>query len=379
MKILKLFKHKILLNNNMSVKYIDIDSTYRNRNMYPDQSNFVIPISFEQNPVTNSFYVQDPIVNAVPFIINTLPINAPSATSITLAASSSTIDNFYVDDILQIGTEFRKILSYDATTKTATVETPGFVGPPLAGAQYLMRKGLPFYTGQVGAAPTVRTINLNGLGTASPIDNFYTGKYIYFLPGGAVAGQLGFITAYNGTTKIASLATPLTVAPGVGDNFEIDELTRDNFVPLLYSGSQGFNQTICYTMDLLYITIPNILTTSGYGGTLDKYPYLYLHLYNEGAVMRSDGVLYSNNINAKGATFKIPLGLNLRQETFFTLKDAKMIQTTKFKPDLPIRFKLTLPNGEPITFTTPDNFSPLEPNPLLQISATFAIRRMDGN
>ena len=151
------------------------------------------------------------------------------------------------------------------------------------------------------------------------------------------------------------------------------------FTPLLYSGTQGFNQTICYTIDLLYITIPNINTLSGYGGSLDKYPFLYLYLYNEGSGMGSGNLLYSNNPNAKNATFKIPLGLNLRQETFFTLKDAKCIQTVKFKPDLPIRFRLTLPNGEPVVLATPDNFSPLEPNPLVQISGCFAIRRMDQN
>lgn len=372
----------MLLNNNMSVKYIDIDSTYRNRNMYPNPSDFVVPISYEQNPTTNPYYTQDPIVNAVPFELKTTSAAKASNTSVYLSTTSSTIDNFYVDDYLQIGSEFAKITAYDGTTKIATLQSPGITGAVALGDSYVIRKALPYFTGTVGAAPTTTTINLNGSGNASSVDNFYTGKYIYFptIPaGGTAAGQTAFISSYNGTTKIATLAKGLTTAPTAGDTFEIDELTRDNLVPMLYSGSQGFNQQICYTMDLLYITIPNTLTTSGYGGTLDRYPYLYLHLYNEGAVMRSDGVLYSNNINAKGATFKIPLGLNLRQETFFTLKDAKMIQTAKFKPDLPIRFKLTLPNGEPITFSTPDNFSPLEPNPLIQISATFAIRRMDGN
>ena len=363
----------------MAVRYIDISSEFRNRNMYPNPSDFVIPISFEQNPVTNPYYAQDPIINAVPFTISTLSANTVAATTIFLNASSSTIDNFYVDDIVQIGNVYRRILAYNSTTFAATIESPGFLALPAAGTTYYLRKALPFLTGTIGAAPTTNTVNLNGSGNASSTDNYYTGKYIYFLPGGTAAGQLGFITSYNGTTKIATLAKGLASIPTAGDDFEIDEFTRDNLTPLLYSGSQGFNQAICYTMDLLYITIPNILTLSGYGGTLDKYPFLYLHLYNEGAVMRSDGVLYSNNIAAKGATFKIPLGLNLRQETFFCLKDAKSIQTIKFKPDLPIRFKLTLPSGEPVRFATADDFSPFEPNPLIQISATFAIRRMDGN
>lgn len=362
----------------MAVRYIDISSEYRNRNMYPNPSDFVVPVSFEQNPVTNPYYAQDPIINAVPFVISTLSANTVSANIVFLNTSSSAIDNFYIDDVIQIGTVYRRITAYNGTTFAATVDSTGFPALPAAGTTYYLRKAVPLISGTVGAAPTTTTINLNGSGNVSSVTEYYTGKYIYFLPGGSAAGQLGFITSYNGTTKVATLSKPLSSAPTAGDSFEIDEITRDNLTPLLYSGSQGFNQSICYTMDLLYITIPNILTLSGYGGTLDKYPFLYLHMYNEGAVMRSDGVLYSNNIAAKGATFKIPLGLNLRQETFFCLKDAKCIQTVKFKPDLPIRFKLTLPNGETVKFSTADNFSPYEPNPLVQISATFAIRRMDG-
>jgi hypothetical protein len=360
----------------MAVKYIDICSTYRNRNLYPNPSNFLVAITYDQNPITNAFMAQDPVVNAVPSVISTLQAGS-TFTNIVLNASASAIDNFYVDDLLEIGGVIRKIISYNGTSKTATVEAPGFAGPPGAGTTYYIRGAYPIFTSTIGAGSTTNLVNL-GVG-ASSTDNAYTGQYIYFLPGGTCAGTTMLIIAYNGTTKIATMFKGLPAIPALGDDYEIDAFTKDNFTPLLYSGTQGFNQSICYTMDLLYLTIPNQLTKSGYGGNLSKYPFLYLHLYNEGSVMRSDAVLYSNNPNAKRATFKIPLGLNLNQETFFTLKDAKCIQTIKFKPDQPIRFTLTLPNGEPVTFATADNLSPLEPNPLLQISGCFAIRRMDGN
>jgi hypothetical protein len=55
----------MLINNNMAVRYLDINSDYRNRVLYPKQSDFIVPISFEQNPVTNPYHAQDPIVNAV--------------------------------------------------------------------------------------------------------------------------------------------------------------------------------------------------------------------------------------------------------------------------------------------------------------------------
>jgi hypothetical protein len=90
-------------------------------------------------------------------------------------------------------------------------------------------------------------------------------------------------------------------------------------------------------------------------------------------------VLYSNNPNEQGALFRVPLGLNLRTETFFTLKDSKCIQTVKFKPDQPLHFRLTLPSGDPVIFATADNPLPQNVNPLLQISCAFAIRRIDGS
>jgi hypothetical protein len=94
--------------------------------------------------------------------------------------------------------------------------------------------------------------------------------------------------------------------------------------------------------------------------------------------MHADKVLYTNNPAAQSVLFKIPLGLQLRKETFFTLKDAKMINVAKIKLDQAMRFRLVLPDGSPIVFATPDNVGPNAPNPLLQISATFACRRIDG-
>jgi hypothetical protein len=126
------------------------------------------------------------------------------------------------------------------------------------------------------------------------------------------------------------------------------------------------------------MTVPNQTLASGYGGTLNNYPYLLLQFYNEGN-MHADKVIYSNNPNEQTCLFKIPLGLNLSTETFFTLKDARMIQVVKHKLDQPLRFRLLLPDGEVVTFATSDNVPPEEINPFLQISATFAFRRIDGS
>lgn len=366
-------------------KYLDIVSSSRVRSLWPNPSDFVVPVSFGANPASSAFQAQDPIVDGVPVEGTPLATQAGStASDIVLAASSSTIINFYVDDYLQLGTEFQVIASYDPATQTATVKIP-FTAAPAAGTTYYLRKAVPITSSTLSVVPAASSANLLNLGLAtSDQEGAYVGQYVYFTSGPNIGVSM-LIVQYTTHTPLgvpgphlALLSKALPNTPGAADAFDILAYSRDNFSPLIYSGTIGFNQAICYSMELLYLTIPNQVLASGYGGTLDRYPFLYLYLYNEGN-SHSDKVLYTNNAYAQSAMFKIPLGLNLKAETFFTLKDAKMINVCKFKPDQAMRFRLVLPDGEPIIFAIADNLSPLSPNPLLQISCTIAIRRIDGD
>lgn len=358
-------------------KYIDLCSQSRIRSQWPNPADFVAPISYGANSATTAFEARDPIVNGVP-VENTPSLTqaGSTATSIVLNASSSSLSNYYVHDYLQVGTEFRLITSYNATTQAATVSA-AFSAAPVSGTVYYLRKALPVLSSTLSLAPSpLSNQNVLNLGTAaSPIDSVYVGTFIYFTSGPNIGVSM-LIVQYVGSSNMVLLSKALPYYPGTGDAYDILNYTRDNFSPLIYSGTIG-SGSVCYSMELIYLTIPNQLIKSGYGGTLDKYPYLYLYIYNEGNP-QSDHVLYTNNSYAQSALFKVPLGLNLKTETFFTLKDAKMIQVCKFKPDQPVHFRLTLPNGEPIIFDTPDNMSPLAPNDFLQISATLAIKRMDS-
>lgn len=358
--------------SNSIYKYLDINSSYRNRNMYPNPTDFALPVSYIAGTNGNAFTAVDPIVGAVPFETG-VTVGVSTPTNINLAASSSTINNFYVDNILQIGTEYRTIVSYSAVGNVAIVSSP-FSAAPAAGTTYYIRDGIPTYSGSVAALGTTQNVVNLGVG-ASSSDGAYVGYYIYFLTG-VNSGTTRMITSYTGSTRLATLSLALPSIPGIGDNFDICSFTKDNFCPMLYSGSLT-NQPVCYSIELLYLLLPNVNIKSGYGGTFSKYPYFYLKLYNEGN-NHANKVLYSNNPNSQSALFKVPIGLNLNSETFFTLKDSKCIQVVKFRPTDNLRFTLTFPNGEPVIFTQSDNFSPLSPNPFLQISATFAIRRIDG-
>jgi hypothetical protein len=354
-----------------SARYIDIVSQRRNRIAYPNPCDFVIPVYNTANNSSSAFQAVDPVADSAPFVTSTTQAGS-TVTDIVLNASSSAIIDFYVDDYIQIGTEYRIITAYDPTTFTATVNT-AFSVAPAPGTLYYLRGGIPMYSGAlVGGNQNIVSLDAG----ASSINDAYKGQFIYFRTG-ANTGVTTLIIAYDGTTHFAILGKALPNAIAVGDAYDILQYSRDNFSPMVYSGTNTINQPVCYGIELLYLTVPNKVIKSGYGGTLNDYPYLYVYLYNEGD-RHSDKVLYTNNIDAQGALFKVPLGLNLRSETFFTLKDAKCLQTCKFRPNEAMRFRIVLPSGENIVFKDSDSYSPLAPNPLVQVSATFSIKRLDG-
>jgi hypothetical protein len=355
------------------LKYVDIDSSYRNRNLYPNPADFVIPVSNGPNNALNAAQAQSAIANAYPIDIGTTQAGS-TTTQIVLSATDSTINNFYIGKYLQIGTQFSVITAYDGATQTATVNQPFSVAPP-AGTTYYVRAAIPMLSSNLIAGSTQTVLNLGP--SASTVNQIYQGAFIYFTSG-PNQGDSALIVNYNGTTQQATLGSALPQVPGATDAYDILQYSSDSYSPLIYSGTLGFGQPVCYSIELIHLTVPNQTMASGYGGTLNNYPYLLLQFYNEGN-KHADKVIYSNNPNEQTCLFKIPLGLNLSHETFFTLKDCRMIQVAKHKLDQPLRFRLTLPDGSPIIFATADNVPPESVNPFVQISASFAFRRIDGS
>lgn len=355
------------------LKYVDIDSSYRNRKLFPNPADFVIPVSNGPNNPSNAGQAQSAIANAFPIDISTTQAGS-TTTQIVLNANDSTITNFYIGKYLQIGTQFSIITAYDGATQTATV-SPAFSVAPPAGTTYYVRAGIPMLSSNLVAGSTQILLNLGP--AASTISEIYQGTFIYFTSG-VNKGVSALIVDYNGATQQATLGTALPQIPGATDAYDILQYSSDSYSPLIYSGTTGFGQAVCYSIELIHLTVPNQTMASGYGGTLNNYPYLLLKFYNEGN-KHADKVIYSNNPNEQTCLFKIPLGLNLSSETFFTLKDCRMIQVIKHKIDQPLRFTLTLPDGSPIIFATADNVPPETVNPFLQISASFAFRRIDGS
>ena len=125
-------------------KYLDIDSTYRNRKDYPNPFDFVIPITYPGRDSTTATAL-DPVIDAIPYTGSTDPPGtnqtgvSADASNITLDPQESTIDNFYINSVLEISGEYRTITSYNGTTFVATVSSP-FSSTPVAGTVYYTRK-----------------------------------------------------------------------------------------------------------------------------------------------------------------------------------------------------------------------------------------------
>jgi hypothetical protein len=52
------------------------------------------------------------------------------------------------------------------------------------------------------------------------------------------------------------------------------------------------------------------------------------------------------------------------------------VHTMKFKPNDSFHFAVYNSDGELLQFSQSDNYSPVSPNPLVQISAIFALKRV---
>ena len=357
-------------------RYVDIDSTYRDRTQYPLTSNFVIPYTNASAGSTANM-AADPVAISYPYVSGNTQAGS-TVNKLVLALDSSSIDNFYIGNVISIQNQSSFIIAYTGSTQTASISQNLSVAPGI-NVSYVIRKAIPILYGtnailQAGSTQLI----LNFPITASTVDNYYAGMYILFTSG-TNTGEVRLINSYNGSTQQATLSLPLVNIPGT-DSFEIDDFSYDNQVSFRYTGSRTTSQPCCYAVQLLQLSIPQLTLTVGYGGTVMDYPYLYVHFYNE--TLSSSGItIYGNNPNAGKATFRVAMTNTITNKQFFIFSLINLLAYSplKFSPTDSIRFRVTLPNGKDLAFVTEDNFSPVSPNPLVQISALFSIKRLITN
>jgi hypothetical protein len=170
--------------NAPGLKYLDISSEFRDRNVYPNQANFVVPIS-QSNSSQTGLTSKSGVSLAVPYESGTT--TGQTQTTVTLPATSSTIYNYYIGSVINFpndtavgiaGTnEFAVITAYNAATKIATISLS--VAPNTPGAQYYtIRKQAPIYQGTAQAGSTTSSIVFPA--TASSVTDYYKGSYLGF-------------------------------------------------------------------------------------------------------------------------------------------------------------------------------------------------------
>lgn len=165
-----------------------------------------------------------------------------------------------------------------------------------------------------------------------------------------------------------------------GNDLEILTFTMDSDVPLNYTGSTvSQNQMVCYEVTLVSLILPNIPLDTTIGGLIAFYPYVYVELSNVSAPSSGNkGVLYSNNPHAVRALFRCAITNTPTPETsaFIKISGNGAVQTIKFKPNDNLHFRVFFSDGKVFQTESKDSVTPLVPDPFVQVSAQFGIRRM---
>lgn len=352
-------------------RYIQFDSSRRNRNLYPNPSDFVlIPSQYGSSNTAEQAF--DPLVAGVPLftgITNSVTVSSSTNIFIDNTSNPSNTPNAYVGLVLELPSntltpEFRNITYYDNVTKQIKVDSP-FTNPISLSEPLNIRNGKPVFISTSGVSLSKNNIVIVG-GNSS-----FIGKFLRFRTGVDI-NQVRLITAFNTTTNTVTVSTPFSTIPGNGDYYEILNYKEDNSQPLLYSGNlTSVNSN--YNADLLCLSIPNTLLTVG--GNSSTYPYFFVKFFNQGNSKVNSNLLYSNNINSIQTIFAVPMNIFNSQQNFYNLLNTKSLQRASVNLSEAIRFTVTTSDGITFESTTNDNFYPLPPNPYLQIDALFGFSK----
>jgi hypothetical protein len=161
----------------ISKKYMDFDSTYRNRNQYQNPCDYNVPVYSSNNAYFTSNYQNyiDLIDDATPISNSSKPAsdNVTGYTAdelhIQLDQAESDIPNYYINTTIEIDGDYRNVIYYDNITKIVTIDEP-FVAIPPPGRPYTFRKFKNLYTANI------IPIELNYIpGQSTPIVNKMSG------------------------------------------------------------------------------------------------------------------------------------------------------------------------------------------------------------
>ena len=208
----------------------------------------------------------------------------------------------------------------------------------------------------------IATIDNNGNNFTSPI----------------VSGDLftitsGVIEGGNGKFTYSISNQPAYILP----------FSYDNLFPFINSSTQISNSQQWYEIELINLILPNQILDSGFGGLITFYQYLYVEIGNTSSTGNIGNNIISNNSNAVGMTFRATIKdcSHPTNSNFIKINGDNMTQIIRFDPQDNLHFALYLsnspdPNNRQLFKVLPNEFySPLPPNPIIQISALFRLKK----
>ena len=377
-------------------KYLDIDSTYRNRLDYPDPNSFVVRNSNSSNVSSNNLVSYNLPVYSFPIsklyvagVFTSLAFQNNGSNNLTLDTRETTsVPNFYAGyflesiapttatpTTLQYSTvQYGNIASYNNTTQTVVLTSNLTTATTVNGTNYIIRKNKPLFIGNISVINTsgsVFTITSSYGSIPNDTNSVY---YMRVRKSGTSSLDNRIVQITVSDSNQITLNSPLLLQ--VNDSIEIIGPGQNIITSLRYAsgGSQSI-QGGDYELELLWLSVPNQILDVGYGGTLDRYPYIYCSLYT-GITNTTQQVLYSNNPYTSKVIFKVPVNEYFGDTSFITLKDSKAKQTIYFDPSQDLFFELTLPDGTVISFNEFDNMPPYPPNPFLQINLLVSMKKL---
>ena len=366
---------------------------------------------YSDAPSIRTFQGSDPVINPKTLQLDSIDVSPTYpdgywvGTIIRIIESGNTTpDPPNVDHV--IGQE-REIVEYNSGTGKITV-SPSFIGdlqlndtskytlhtPPISRSiqKYVnYRANIP-----LGTIPTLNSFEFPYVGSSDE-ENFYKDLVI------KINGEYSSIKSYTITnqSKTIVLNTSLTISPQPGHMFSITsgKLTKpfpftltshhkfvllpfhfDNLNPFIYTGSTVSQQElVCYEVTLINLILPNLVVGAGSGSLISFYPYVYVALQNVTSTgSRLKNIIYSNNPHSTNTMFRCPIKdvPNPIISTFIKIDGGGMVQTIKFRPNDTLFFGVYLPNGDLFTTILDETVSPEPPNPIIQISACFSIKRL---
>jgi len=341
-----------------------------------DRGMITVEINFPETFVpTNQFYIFDPT-----------DLSNDDYAYIFVPCSSEFFHNTYNNYILYNETinDFRPIFDYDATVHCVIIKNGNIKSTWGYNHNYSIRKESPYIPLPNDFNPfvisaTISTVELDvDLSNETDLIN----KFIRILPPqynyystDLADNECRRITSYNPTTNIIGVFPAFSAIPVAGRKIEILSFSYDNLNPFVYTGSLLSQQElVCYEIELLSLILPTEILSVGHGGLITSYQFVYVELSNTCSV-GTRNIIYSNNPNSTKTLFKVPL-FDIQDPPYFIKVGGGMTQTIKFKPNDTLLFSVTLSNGEILNTIIQEKFSPSKPEPRIQISALFGMRRI---